>query len=207
MRVSLFCIPLFLTGCLTTPALSHTQPMAANSVINEAVTEAGVALNTDLAITIGHAMPVQGAEAVVLDLHGEAGLSHGAFAPGVWIRTGANKRNALHFGWRVGLASGVGDVGNYEKWMRPWAGPSTHLQLSSAWGDRGAFALTLGSEYTVPLLEETPGRAVEMIPALWVTLDTRFEIETSEKNAFFVGFGVGLDIVVLYPYLGLGVRF
>ncbi len=65
----------------------------------------------------------------------------------------------------------------------------------------------MGSEYTVPLLEETPGRAVEMIPALWVTLDTRFEIETSEKNAFFLGFGVGMDLVVLYPYLGLCVRF
>lgn len=207
MRVPLLCIPLFLTGCLTTPALSHTQPMAANSVVGESVTEAGLAVSTDLAFTIGHAMPVQGAEAVVLDLTGEAGLSHGAFAPGVWLRTGAQNRNEVHFGWRVGLASGVGDVGNYEKWARPWAGPSTHLQLSNGWGERGAFALTLGAEYTVPLLEEIPGVEVEMIPALWVTLDTRVEVETSEKSAFFLGAGIGVDWIFPIPYLGMGARF
>lgn len=207
MRATLLCVPLVLAGCLTTPALSHTQPMAANSAIDRSTTEGGIAASTDVAITIGHAMPVEGAKGIVVDLTGEAGLNHGAFAPGVWLRTGGQNRNEVHFGWRMGLASGIGDVGNYEKWRRPWAGPSTHLQLSSGWGNQGAFALTLGAEYTVPLLEELPDTEVEMIPALWVTLDARVEVETSETSAFFIGGGIGIDILLPVPYVGMGARF
>ncbi len=204
-RFSLLLIAL--GGCVTTPPLSHLQSMAANTALDQPTTELGIAASTDVVGSAGHAIPLEGAKGVVLDLSGEAGLAHGAITPGIWLRSGGQERNQVHFGWRIGAAGGLGDMGNYEPWRRPWAGPSTHLQLSTAWGQRGAWALTLGGEYTMPLLADPPGVDVAMIPALWISADTRFELELNESNALFFGVGVAVDWVLPIPNIGIGGRF
>jgi len=204
----------FLGACITTPPQSHLQSIAPNSAIDVPTSEFGFAVGTDPVLSGGHAIPLGESTPFVVDLTGEAGVNHGSFTPGIWLRSGANRRDGIHFGWRVGAAGGLGDLSNLARWRTPWLGPSTHLQLSSAWGERSAWALTLGGEYTIPATTVIEDVVLDdmvidvgVIPGAWVTLDTRVEMPLGRQSAFFVGGGVGWEWTVVAPYAGAGVRF
>ena len=185
------------------------QPVAAVSVDTEPRTDVGASLGTTFNVSLGRSIPLN-TPVLVGELRGQLGITHAAFTPGLWIRTTPERRNQLHFGTRVGLAAGAGDLTGFRPFRAPWLGPSLHLQLATGWGERGAFSVSLGSEYTVPPIidfTDSDGNAVVMIPGFWSSLDFRVEVPVGEGAALVLGGGAQAFYLSPAPFVSIGARF
>lgn len=196
------------------PAPSHLAAMTPAAGYRGEAVEVTAAVTFAPSLGASYVVPWKKHPWLLVDGQFQGGATHAQVNPGVWFASRPGQDGG-HFGTRLGVIAGTGDILGLFDFVMPYAGGNLVLQYAYTRAPGGIFSVSLSGDAVIPLFEMsrtytdsdgTEATAVAL-PNAYVGLDLRDDIRIGDRTFLVLGIGVDYGVLMILPEATVGLRF